>query len=149
VGNGPDAERLKSSVIDMGIENKTIFAGERSWDEIGKYYQLGDVFISASQSETQGLTYIEALASGLPVVAKSDRCLDGVVLNDINGYTYNSMEEFLLYLDKILYNEQVKIRLSKEAERSMEQFSAFNFALKIENQYRYLIRNSRLFKMVS
>ena len=149
VGNGPDAERLKSSVIDMGIENKTIFAGERSWDEIGKYYQLGDVFISASQSETQGLTYIEALASGLPVVAKSDRCLDGVVLNDINGYTYNSMEEFLLYLDRILYNEQVKIRLSKEAEHSVEQFSALNFALKIENQYRYLIRNSRLFKMVS
>ena len=149
VGNGPDAEQLKSLVINKGIANKTIFAGEKPWDEIGKYYQIGDVFVSASQSETQGLTYIEALASALPVVAKADRCLEGVVINDINGYTYHSIEEFLLYLDKILSNVQLWNILSCGAENSVKQFSALNFAIRIENQYKYLIRNGRLFKKVS
>jgi 1,2-diacylglycerol 3-alpha-glucosyltransferase len=147
VGNGPNADELKT--LARKIEDKTIFAGERPWDEIGKYYQIGDVFVSASQSETQGLTYIEALASGLPVVAKADKCLEGVVVDGINGFTYNSTGQFLQYLDNILGNVQFRKDLSLNAEMSMEKFSDLNFALNIEKQYKYLIRNGRLFKKVS
>lgn len=47
-------------------------------DEVHTYYQLGDIFVSASTSETQGLTYVEAAANGLPLLCRRDPCLDEV-----------------------------------------------------------------------
>lgn len=143
VGDGPEKAYLEELSKDLGIDNKTIFAGERPWDEIGMYYQLGDLFISASQSETQGLTYIEALASGLPVVAKYDRCLDDVVENNENGYTYTDIDQLPYYLDSILYNEENKRRLSKGAMMSVEKFSVGIFAKSVESHYKKMINRYR------
>ena len=56
------------------------------------YYRLGDIFLSASQSETQGLTYIEALASGLPAVCRRDDCLNDVITNGKNGGQYTDFK---------------------------------------------------------
>lgn len=149
VGNGPDKSNLEDLSRDLGIFDKTIFVGERPWDEIGKYYQLGDVFVSASQSETQGLTYIEALASGLPVVAKADPCLDGVIQNGYNGYTYHSIIEFLSSLDLMLNNQEIMEEMSINAERSVQKFSAVKFAEAMEKQYNYMLRILKRFRKVS
>lgn len=46
-----------------------IFAGMVAPEEVPDWYRLGDLFVSASSSETQGLTYIEALAAGVPPCA--------------------------------------------------------------------------------
>lgn len=115
-----------------------IFAGAKPWDEITHYYQMADVFVSASTSETQGLTYIEALASGLPVVARQDDCLADVIIQGENGFTYETKEEFLQYLDKVLYNNimstnQETWRVS--AQKSVEKYSTKAFADKVENIY--------------
>ena len=63
--------------------------------EVQKYYQIGDVFVSASTSETQGLTYIEAAANGLPLLCRRDECLKDVIRQGINGFTYTCKEDFL------------------------------------------------------
>lgn len=143
IGDGPEKDNLEELSKDLGIDEKTIFAGERPWDEIGMYYQLGDLFISASQSETQGLTYIEALASGLPVVAKYDRCLDEVVENNENGYTYTEVNQLPDYLDSILFNDENKNRLSIAAMESVEKFSVGIFAKSIENHYKKMLNRYR------
>lgn len=135
VGDGAVRRNLEILAKDLGIERQTIFAGEKPWDTIGMYYQIGDVFVSASQSETQGLTFIEALAAGLSVVAKSDPCLDGVVQNDVNGYTFHEKEDFLAALESILSNEQRKEKLSAGAVQSTEKFSATHFSKSIEDIY--------------
>lgn len=103
VGGGPDKERLMLIARELGIEKRVIFAGEQPWDSIGKYYQLGDVFVSASQSETQGLTYIEAMAAGLPVVAKKDACLDAILIDGYNGFGFIVQKDLYDGLDRILY----------------------------------------------
>ncbi|SES34253.1 glycosyltransferase family 4 protein [Psychrobacillus sp. OK032] len=139
IGDGPERSNLEVLANQLGIDKQTIFVGERPWDDIGIYYQLGDVFISASQSETQGLTYIEALASALPVVAKADRCLDGVLQNDVNGYAFYEADDFLQFIDSILYSKSNKERLSLGAIQSVERFSATYFAKAIENMYDVLL----------
>ncbi|TJX15897.1 glycosyltransferase family 4 protein [Tissierella creatinini] len=149
VGDGPDRENLQGLSERLNISDRTIFTGERPWDVIGMYYQIGDVFVSASQSETQGLTYIEALASGLPVVAKKDRCLEGVVINGYNGYTYNTKEEFIEYIDNTLFDNVERKRLSNNATESTSKFSAMAFAENIEDQYRYLLDILSKYKRVS
>lgn len=123
--------------------DRMLFAGSKSWDDIAHYYQTGDVFVSASTSETQGLTYIEALASGLPVVARADECLDNVIEQGVNGFTYETETEFLEYLDNVLYKEQDNVAnaenyigpWTKVAMESVEKFSTKVFADKIENIY--------------
>ena len=72
VGDGPEVENLHQLVEKYGIVNNVVFTGLVPYDEIWKYYLLGDVFINASVSETQGLTFIEALASSVPVICKKD-----------------------------------------------------------------------------
>ena len=62
-----------------------MFAGMVPPDQVGRYYQLGDLFVSASASETQGLTYMEALRAGVPLLCRRDACLDGVVIQGVNG----------------------------------------------------------------
>ena len=88
VGGGSEMDALKQLSQELGISEQVIFAGKKPWNEIGRYYHIGDIFINASQSETQGLTYIEALASGMPIVAKADRVLDDVLIEGENGFSF-------------------------------------------------------------
>lgn len=122
VGSGPELTPLTEQAQRLGIGERVVFAGARPWDEIGKYYLIGDVFVSASQSETQGLTYIEAMAAGLPVVAKKDRCLEGILKNDVNGFAFTDKEGFLNGLDSVLYGG----RWEEYSANSLEAVSSYS-----------------------
>lgn len=63
VGDGPSKGDLESLANKLNIQDKVIFAGKQPWENIGLYYNIGDVFVNASMTETQGLTFIEAMAS--------------------------------------------------------------------------------------
>lgn len=94
VGDGPEKERLQMQAKDMAIRN-LCFTGGVPWDEIQNYYALGDLFVSASKAETQGLTYMEALAAGLPLLVQRDDCLNGVLQEGINGMSFTNEKELL------------------------------------------------------
>lgn len=94
VGDGPEKERLQMQAKDMAIRN-LCFTGGVPWNEIQNYYALGDLFVSASKAETQGLTYMEALAAGLPLLVQRDDCLNGVLQEGINGTSFTNEKEFL------------------------------------------------------
>jgi len=149
IGDGPEKSILENKAKEFGIHNQIVFAGERPWNDIGMYYQIGDVFVSASQSETQGLTYIEALASGLPVVAKADECLDGVLEDNVNGYTFHNEGDIIRYLDSILYNELERERLSFGAIKSTRKFSAMHFAYTMEELYKNMILKQKEYQKIS
>ena len=88
VGGGPARGSLEQLAKELGIERSVRFAGMVNPNEVADYYKLGDIFTCASTSETQGLTYIEAMASGLPLVCRKDPCLYGVLEEGGNGYSY-------------------------------------------------------------
>lgn len=149
IGDGPEKSNLENMSKELGIHEKTIFAGERPWNEIGMYYQIGDVFVSSSQSETQGLTYIEALASGLPVVAKADECLNGVLDNNINGYVFQNQDDFIKSLNSILYNELKQEKLSFGAIKSTRKFSVEYFAYSMEELYKNILLMQKEYQKIS
>jgi len=139
VGDGPAKKQLKSLTLTLSLEQQIIFAGEQPWADIGLYYQLGELFVSASQSETQGLTYIEALAAGLPILAKADPCLENVLQNGVNGYVFQDREDFISLLDRILHDRQHRESLSKEALRLSKPFSAASFGHAVALLYESLL----------
>ena len=72
------------------------------------------------------MTYIEAMAAGLPVVAKEDPCLEDILEYGYNGYTFTNQEEFIAGLDHILYDgmNYVSQAISKVRKYSSEEYAA-------------------------
>lgn len=135
VGDGPARKELEEMAVRLGVAEHVIFTGMVEPSEVHKYYQLGDVFVSASTSETQGLTYIEAAANGLPLLCRRDPCLDGVLVEGHNGYEYEAEEEFCEILDTILSNPDW---CQAAGARSVEIAATFDksyFADTIEDLY--------------
>lgn len=95
VGNGPAMTSLKDHADAIGISASVIFVGEVNHDEIYGYYRLGDVFVSASTSETQGLTFIEAITADTPVVAMHSDYMDTIVVDTNIGTLVDEGEEMV------------------------------------------------------
>ena len=136
VGGGPYKDVLEEEVADRGLNDRVIFTGMVKNKEIADYYRSGDIFVSASNSETQGLTYMEAMASGLPLLCKKDECLDDVVEYGINGYTFSDKEEFMTILSRLVNDPEERKNLGAEARKTMEKsFSVRAFAENCMNVY--------------
>lgn len=74
VGGGPSLDELKQQAQREGISDRIIFTGPVPPQEVPAYYAISEAFVSASTSETQGMTFIEALAGGLPIFAALTKC---------------------------------------------------------------------------
>ncbi len=135
VGDGPDKQHLEKMAKELHVEKNIIFTGMVNPKEVQKYYQLADIFVNASTSETQGLTYIEAAANGLPLLCRKDPCLADVVKDGVNGYEYTNYEEFQSHLMEILQNPEWRANASKQSEKIAEYFGKEHFVDLIEEIY--------------
>ena len=95
VGDGPAKAELEKLSTGLGLNDKVIFTGYADWERIQDYYAAGNIFVSASQSETQGLTYAEALSVGIPILARQDPCLNNVLHHKQNGYGFVNKDDFI------------------------------------------------------
>lgn len=139
VGDGPARKDLEEKVDQLGIVEHVIFTGMVDPSQVHKYYQLGDIFVSASTSETQGLTYIEAAANGLPLLCKRDPCLDDVLIEGCNGFEYEAENEFCEILDTILQNPNWCNAAGTQSVQIADAFDKHSFAERIENIYESVI----------
>jgi len=135
VGDGPARKELEELAEKLGVADHVIFTGMVDPTEVHKYYQLGDIFVSASTSETQGLTYVEAAANGLPLLCRRDPCLDGVLVEGKNGYEYEAEQEFCELLDTILSNPDWCHLAGIHSKEIADSFDKSNFAQRIEDIY--------------
>ncbi|MGO3115479.1 glycosyltransferase family 4 protein [Enterococcus pseudoavium] len=94
VGKGPYREELETLVQELGIEEYVRFTGEVAHEEVAYYYHAADYFVSASTSETQGLTYAEALASGTQCVVEGNDYLEQLLNDKSLGITFESDDDF-------------------------------------------------------
>ncbi|WP_125711222.1 glycosyltransferase family 4 protein [Companilactobacillus zhongbaensis] len=103
VGGGPDMDELVQMSKDLQIDDSVIFTGEVEHDKISPYYHMADIFVSSSDTESQGLTYIEAIASGLKIVVRSAPYTDQLLTDPSVGVTFNQDDQLvpkiLAYLD--------------------------------------------------
>lgn len=135
VGGGPAKESLEKLAASLGVADKVIFAGMVDPDTVARYYQLGDVFVCASTSETQGLTYIEAAANGLPLLCRNDPCIEGVVLDGENGFRYETFEEYEKHLDYIIENPEWVKSASRRSDEISYHFDRTVFGGTVEALY--------------
>lgn len=101
-GDGPARKSLFEQVAELELEDKVIFTGMVNHEDIGDYYQMANVFVSSSDTETQGLTFIEAMAANRPFVAIHSPYLDNLVDNEAIGTLVSDYDELLAAVQKYL-----------------------------------------------
>lgn len=122
VGGGPHLKNIKEKVLKEGLKDKIIFTGIVPTKDIGLYYQIGDIFLNASVSETQGLTYIEALAAGLPLIVRYDKVLENVVTEGYNGMFFYETKEISKKILKLYKDKDLTTNLKENTLKSVVQF---------------------------
>ncbi|EMB54216.1 glycosyltransferase family 4 protein [Streptococcus mutans] len=135
VGDGPYLEELKEQAQDLAVMDNVIFTGMVSHNETALYYKAADFFISASTSETQGLTYAESLASGKPIIAQSNPYLDDLITDKMFGTLYQTESDLAdAVLNAIVSTpaKQEKVWQKKLYEISAEAFGKSVFAFYLD-----------------
>jgi len=140
VGGGPDLEYFKTLSTGLDLDDRVTFTGMVSPDVVGCFYHLGDIFVNFSTTETQGLTYIEALAANLPIIVKYDTNLEGVIFEGVNGYSFNNDNEFIPLIEKLKEDKNLVEKLALNARATADDFSALNYANKVLNIYDELLK---------
>ena len=140
VGDGPDRPLFEKQVDELGIRNHVRFIGMVAPEDVARYYHLADLFVNFSVTETQGLTYIEALASGLPLLVKYDYNLEGVVQPGVNGFTFTNDDEFVQRVHELYHDREALNVLQSNAAHAIDHFSAQTYAGRVEAIYKTLYK---------
>ncbi|MDN5577545.1 MAG: glycosyltransferase family 4 protein, partial [Lactococcus lactis] len=129
VGHGPYAENLKELVKELELTDKVVFTGPVENEKTAYYYKAADFFISASTSETQGLTYLEAMAAGTRVLAAKNPYLSELINDDEFGQLFIGDDD-LAEVTKKAIRDLHPIDKDK-FEKKLYEISAENFAKKV------------------
>lgn len=136
VGGGPWKAHLEGVAACLGLQAPdVVFAGMVPPETVSDWYRMGDLFVSASTSETQGLTYVEALAAGVPILCRADECLDPVIREGKNGWQYTSEAEFRSRLEEYFADPTRQRAMGQAALEVAEEYSAARFAKRMEEIY--------------
>ena len=141
VGDGPAKEELMLLVDELKMNKFVIFVGEVSSLEVPFYYHLANIYTSASITETQGLTFMEAMAAGNIVLARFDHNLTGTIINGQTGFFFADDDSFVNQVEHIFsMNEEEKNNILNNAYQIVDRYSIDNFYTNIMRVYNRAIR---------
>ncbi len=137
VGSGNDVGRIESLIKKLGLENNVILQGFIPDEELADYYNLCDVFIMPSKKEGFGIVFLEALASGKPVIAgnkdgSKDALLDGELGILVDPDDINEIAEKVI---KVLKKEVSEDLLDGEflRKKMLENYEFNRFREKVKD----------------
>lgn len=123
VGRGPTLQACQSLVSDFGIQEHVSFLGYRR--DVDKLLKAADVAVSASRHEGLGIGIVEAMASGLPIVATQDRGHKELIEDDINGWLVpqESVYDFINKVSTLLTDEDLRRSFGFNGQQRAQKFS--------------------------
>ena len=103
IGGGPIQAELEQQAKDLGIDSMVVFTGAVPHDQMPPYYASCDVYVTASLSDTNSISMLEGMATGLPVLRRYDALNENVdqVRDGVNGYVFDSPEEMAAQLRRV------------------------------------------------
>lgn len=143
VGDGPDYDLYKEIIEKEHLENNVIMTGKVAWEEVPYYYHLSDIFLTASHTETQGLTVIEAMASSVVPICIDDESFKNTIIDGLNGRIFNNEKECKEIITELYNDNELTKKLSNQARINSDRFSAKYFAESVLDVYKYAIEHKK------
>lgn len=135
VGGGPDLDNLKELTKKLNLENYVIFTDKIHYDLVPTYFNIFNVVVSFSKTETQGLTIIEGLAASKPTLCIEDDSFRSMIEPNYNGYLFKNDTEFKDYIFKLMNDQKLYKDMATNARNSTYKYSKEVFAADILKVY--------------
>lgn len=139
VGDGPDVNDLAMLAHKNKLDNHVTFTGKVPWTEVPKYYHLANVFVTASKTETQGLTVIEAMAAQKPVVAIKDESFELVMTDKQDGLFFETDKEYQELIVKLYKDKDFSNMIAKQARITANAYNPTVYAKRVLEVYKKVI----------
>jgi 1,2-diacylglycerol 3-alpha-glucosyltransferase len=141
VGDGPEMTHLVELVKKLNIEQNVLFTGAAPIVEVPLYYHIADIFTSASITETQGLTFMEAMVSEKIVLCRYDENLSSLIIHQETGFIFSQKEDFSMLLQQLLsMKPEVKKKIIQQGLDAVRVYSFDYFYQNIIEVYQRAIR---------
>jgi 1,2-diacylglycerol 3-alpha-glucosyltransferase len=128
VGDGPDRHGLIELANQLGISKQVSFVGAVPIQDVPYYYQLADVFVSASLTETQGLTFMEAMVSNRLVLCRFDENLAELIRHQQTGFIFSDEEDFARQVNTIFnLTTEKREQINRDVATAVNRYSLPNF----------------------
>ncbi len=136
-GEGPAREDLIQQVQSAGLSDQVLFVGYLSRKhELANCYAAADIFVFASNTETQGLVLLEAMQTGTPVVTTAVMGTAEIMRDGLGGLiAKEDVDDFAGKVDAVLSDESLRKRLMKEAHEKAQAWDAGLMAEKMLQLY--------------
>ena len=141
VGDGPDYDLYKQIIKDYKIEDRVVMTGKVAWEEVPYYYHLSDIFLTASHTETQGLTVIEAMASGSIPICIKDESFENSIIDKEDGMIFNNKDECKKIIIDFYNNKELVNKMKNQGIKNSEKFSSKYFAKSVLEVYNKAIES--------
>jgi len=105
-GDGPERLALEKLVAELGIKNSVIFLGSLDREQVRDAMWRASAYVSASQLETFGVTIIEALSTGLPVIATRSGGPEDIISSQVGMLVENKNVDALAYGLSYIFNHR-------------------------------------------
>lgn len=136
IGDGPDKEAIQTQIDTLKLGSLVTLVGAVAPSKMALYYHLGDIFVFASTSETQGMVILEAMSAGLPVVAVRSSGIDDVVRQGVNGFkTPQNRQAWGQQVVALKDDPELREQLGHQASHFAEAFDIANFAEAVATFY--------------
>ncbi|QNI02305.1 glycosyltransferase [Halomonas sp. SH5A2] len=136
IGDGPDREIIQTQIDTLALTSHVTLVGAVPPDDMALYYHLGDIFVFASISETQGMVILEAMAAGLPVVAVRSSGIDDVVREGFNGFkTPQNRQKWGQQVRALTQDDALRQTLGHQAQQFAADYDIAKFAGSVAHFY--------------
>lgn len=136
IGDGPDRGAIQTKIDSLKLTAQATLVGAVPPEQMALYYHLGDMFVFASTSETQGMVILEAMSAGLPVVAVRSSGIDDVIRQGVNGFkTPQNRQAWGQQVVALTEDAELREQLSQQARQFAEEFDIANFASAVASFY--------------
>jgi glycosyltransferase involved in cell wall biosynthesis len=141
VGEGEERRSLEDYVKQLHLKEQVIFVGKIPNKKVPDYMAIADVFVLPSLSEGLPLVILEAMASGLPIIATRIGGLPEIIENGNNGFLVQpkNPKEIAEKLKLLLYNRELVEKMSQNNKKKAMNYSWEKIVYQLEEIYRRVI----------
>jgi len=140
VGDGPELVNLQRLARELRLGERVFFCGPVAYEDMPKYYAAADFFAISSTTEVKPLVVLEALASGLPVLAVSACGTQDTLTHDQDGWLTPEDQRAFEQGWLALLDPERRGRLSAAARNTASEYSIQAYVRRLVDLYRQAVQ---------